>query len=157
MDEGLTPETRYSTKEEMMPARILIIETEEFLREKLVSVFTQRGFTTADASDYQEAQSAIVSYSPDIIMMDTVLPDEDGFEACSELRSSLDIPIILVGQEGSRNAWPRAVDAGADFYLVKPFACGDALVARVKAILRRYRLSVLKERPRGSIEINHEQ
>ncbi len=123
----------------MMPTRILVIEGEEFLRERLVSFFTQAGFTTADASDYHEAQSAMVTFSPDIIIMDTVLADKDGFEACTELHGSLGIPIILVGQEGSRLAWPRAVESGADFYLIKPFVCDEELVARVRAILRRYR------------------
>ena len=123
----------------MMPTRILVIEKDEFLRERLVSVFTQAGFTTVDASDYREAQSAMVSFSPEVIIMDTVLADKDGFEACSELHSSLGIPIILVGQEDSRQAWRKAVDSGADFYLVRPFDCDEALVARVNAILRRCR------------------
>jgi DNA-binding response OmpR family regulator len=123
----------------MRPSRILVIEQEEFLRKRLVSVFSQAGFTTADVSDYREAQSVMVSFSPDVIIMDTALVDKDGFEACSELHSSLGIPIILVGREGGGKAWPRAVDSGADFYLTRPSACGEALVARVKAILRRYR------------------
>ena len=123
----------------MMPSRILVIENLEFLRERLVSVFTHAGFTTADASDYHRAQSAIVSFDPDLIIIDTILPDKDGFEACTELHTRLGIPIILVGQEGSRKAWPRAVESGADFYLIKPFVCDEALVARVRAILRRYR------------------
>ena len=122
-----------------MPTRILVIEKSESLREWLVSLFTQAGFTTADASRYQDAQSAMASFRPDLIIMDATLPDKDGFEACSELHSRLGIPIILVGQEGSRKAWPRAVESGADFYLIKPFVCDEALVARVKAILRRYR------------------
>lgn len=122
-----------------MPTRILVIEKSESLRERLVSVFTQAGFTTADASCYQEAQSAMANFSPDLIIMDTTLSDKDGFEACSELHSSLGIPIILVGEKGSGKAWPRAVGSGADFYLIKPLVCDEALVARVRAILRRYR------------------
>ncbi len=124
---------------EMMPTKILVIEKAEFLREKLVSFFTQAGFATAEACDYHGAQSAMVSFSPDLIIMDTILSDRDGFEACSELYTSLGIPIILVGQEGSDKAWPRAVESGAGLYLIKPFVCDKALVARVKAIVRRYR------------------
>jgi DNA-binding response OmpR family regulator len=123
----------------MMPTRILVIEKDEFLRERLVSVFAQADFTTADASGYQEAQSIMANFSPDVIIMDTVLVDKDGFEACSELHSSLGVPIILVGQEGGRQAWRKAVDFGADFYLVRPFDCDEVLIARVTAILRRYR------------------
>ena len=122
-----------------MPSRILVIEGVESLREKLVSVFTQAGFVTADAYDYHRAQSAILSFDPDLIIMDAILSDKDGFEACSELHSRLGIPIVLVGQEGSDKAWPRAVESGADLYLIKPFVCDEALVARVRAILRRYR------------------
>jgi len=122
-----------------MPTRILVIEKSESLRERLVSLFTQAGFTTADASRYQDAQSAMASFRPDLIIMDATLPDKDGFEACAELRRSLSIPIILVGERGSRQSWPKAVESGADFFLIKPFVCDEALVARVRAILRRYR------------------
>lgn len=123
----------------MVPNRILVIEKVKFLRERLVSVFTQAGFTMAATSDYHGAQSAMVSFNPDLIIMDTIMSDKDGFEACTELHTSLGIPIILVGQEGSDKAWPRAVESGADLYLIKPFVCDKTLVARVKAILRRYK------------------
>ncbi len=123
-----------------MPNRILVIEKVEFLRERLVSVFTEAGFTMAEASDYHGAQSAMVSFNPDLIIMDAMLSDKDSFEACSELHTSLGIPIILIGQEGSDKAWPRAVESGADLYLIKPFVCDKALAARVRAILRRYKI-----------------
>jgi DNA-binding response OmpR family regulator len=110
-----------------MPSRILVIERVEFLRERLVSLFAQEGFTMAAASDYHEAQSAMVCFSPDLIIMDAILSDKDGFKACSELHTSLGVPIILIGQEGSDKAWPRAVESGADLYLIKPFVCDKAL------------------------------
>jgi len=135
----LSPKTLVVGPDGMMADRILTIESEASLRETLIETFRKAGFAVADVCDYQEAQSAMVSFSPDLIIMDTILPDKDGFEACTELHTRLGIPIILVGQEGSRKAWPRAVESGADFYLIKPFVCDEALVARVRAILRRYR------------------
>jgi len=73
----------------------------------------------------------------DIIITDEVLPSRDGIGACAQLRSNFGIPIILLGKDSTGKQWAKAVEAGADFYLKKPFGYKE-LVARVKAILRRY-------------------
>jgi len=68
-----------------------------------------------------------------------VLPGRDGIEACSELNIVFGVPVILIGENPDAEVWERAVDAGADFYIRKPFSCDESLVARVRAILRRYK------------------
>lgn len=124
--------------EEEMHDRVLIVENEPSLGEKLVSVFAQAGFVVADVSDYSQALQRLDEFKPDLIVMESLLPDRDGFQACSELRSRFDIPVILLGQDSDDRVWERVREAGADHYEVKP--CKYlALVARVKAILRRHK------------------
>jgi len=65
------------------------------------------------------------------------LPGWGGIEACTELQNIFGVPVILLGEDPTEQAWVRAVEAGADFYLRKPFSY-PVLIARVKAILRRY-------------------
>jgi len=122
-----------------MTDSILIIESEPTLRRHLTSALSQAGFTVADVSDYSEACLKLVEFNPDMAIIDEVLPCGDGWDACYQLRNTFGIPVILLGQDSSDQAWMRAVEAGADLYLRKPFSYLQ-LVARVKAILRRYKV-----------------
>jgi len=120
-----------------MRYKVLVIESEPTLRNKLASAFAGEGFYITAASDYSEALMQIESFSPDIVIMESVLQDRDGFEVCSELRNRFHIPVILVGQDCNDRVWERMIEAGADHYEVKPFRY-LSLAARVRAILRRY-------------------
>jgi len=121
-----------------MTDRILVIGGDPSLRNELVSVFSEADFTVDNVSDYPEALSKLDESKPDIIVMDAVLPNRDGIEACSELHDTFGIPVVLLGEDSTDETWERVTEAGADFYQVKP--CGyRSLVARVKAILRRYK------------------
>jgi len=124
-------------RSEAMRYRVLVIESEASLRNKLVSAFAGGGFSITAASDYSEALMQIGNFSPDMDIMESVLPDKDGFKACSELRSRFHIPVILVGQDRNDRVWERVMEAGADHYEVKPLRY-LSLAARVRAILRRY-------------------
>jgi len=117
---------------------ILIIEGELNLRRELTSVLTKAGFDIADVPDYPEALAKLDEFSPDIAIVDEVLPSGDGKQACSQLHNTFSIPVILMGKDSSGEAWMAAVQAGADFYFTKPSQHRE-LVARVKAILRRYK------------------
>lgn len=117
---------------------ILIIEGELNLRRELTSVLTKAGFDIADVPDYPEALAKLDEFSPDIAIVDEVLPSGDGKQACSQLHNTFSIPVILMGKDSSGEAWMAAVEAGADFYFTKP-SDHQELVARVKAILRRYK------------------
>ena len=120
-----------------MRYKVLVIENEATLRNKLVSAFAGEGFSITAASDYSEALTQIESFSPDMVIMESELPDKDGFEVCSELHNRLHIPVILLGQDYGDGLWEKVIEAGADHYEVKP--CRYlTLAARVRAILRRY-------------------
>ena len=125
-----------TTEKEEMPDRILIIMDEPSLNKELASALAGAGFSVACVPDYPEALLKLDELKPDLVILDEVLPGRDGIEACSELYGIFGIPIILLGENPDAEIWKRAVEAGADFYLRKPFS-HIVLVARVKAILRR--------------------
>lgn len=135
-----------SDKERKDTDRILIIESEPTLRRELVSALTEASFTVAGVPNCLDVPNCLATllklgeFKPDLAIVDEVLPGGDGIEACSQLRNTFGIPVILLGSDYSGNAWTRAMEAGADFYLIKPFRYRyPELVARVRAILRRYK------------------
>ena len=77
-------------------------------------------------------------FKPNMIILDEVSSYVGGVEVCSYLHNAFGIPIILLGKDSSGKGWIKAVEAGADFYLIKPFSYLE-LVARMKTILRRYK------------------
>jgi len=121
-----------------MTYSILVIEGEPALRRGLTLALSEAGFTVADASDYPEALLKLDEFKPHIVILDEVLPSGNGMEICYQLHSNFDIPVVLLGEDPNGKAWMKAVEAGADLYLKKPFDYLE-LAARVKAILRRYK------------------
>lgn len=120
-----------------MTDRVLVIEGEPRLSRELASALTEAGFTGACVPDILEANE-IRELNPDLAIVDEVLPSGDGKGVCSLLYTVFNIPVILLGEDSSGEAWTRAVEAGAEFYFSKP-ASHQELVARVKAILRCYK------------------
>jgi len=108
------------------------------LRGELTSALAEAAFKVANIPDYFETLWKLSEFKPDLIITAEELPLLDGWEACYQLHRTFGIPVILLGKDSSDEAWVRAVQAGADFYLRMPFSCLE-LVARVKAILRRYK------------------
>ncbi len=123
-----------------MKYNILVIEeSNHALRGRIASALTREGFSVATASSSQEIVSAPDKFKSQLIILGEGLPI-DSFEACSQLRQAVDAPILMVGAVPSDKAWNRIVEAGADFYLEKPFGYLE-LAARVRALLRRYEWS----------------
>ncbi len=121
-----------------MPDSILIIESDNASREKLISALSEAGFIVAAVPDYSAALLKLNQFKPDLVIVDAMLPGMDGTEACQQIRSTLDIPVILLGEDHSDKAWERALQADANLYQTKPFSY-RILVAQVKATLRRYK------------------
>ena len=121
-----------------MPDSILIIENDPIVREELASSLAKAGFTTTTVSDYSAALLKLNQFKADLVIVNAVLPSMDGTEVCQQIRSTLDIPVVLLGEDHSNEAWEKALQADADFYQTKPFSY-RILVARVKAKLRRYK------------------
>ena len=114
---------------------LVIEESDPRLNDAIVSTLAKEGFKVATCVDYLEVWSRLCEPKPDLIILGEGLP-VDSFEACYQLRQALDIPIIMLGKVPRATGWVKAMENGADCYLVKPFYYSE-LVARVKAILRR--------------------
>jgi DNA-binding response OmpR family regulator len=94
------------------------------------------GYDVIAVSDGQQALEQIESHSPDVVLLDVMMPKMDGFTVCQRVREFSTVPIIIVTARGQDQDKIRGLDLGADDYLTKPFSV-DELLARVRAVLRR--------------------
>ncbi len=120
----------------MTPRRILIVDDEPELRSMLRQYLTREGFEVAEAASGGEAIATVDASQPDLVLLDVGLPDVDGFEALRMLRSTSDIPVIMVTARDEEIDRVVGLSVGADDYVVKPFSPRE-LVARIHAVLRR--------------------
>ena len=116
--------------------RVLIVDDEQAIRRFLRLTLTSQGYTVFEASSGLEALTTATNYKPDIIILDLGLPDIDGADVTQLFRQWTKIPIIILSVRGSESDKIKALDAGADDYLTKPFGVGE-LLARLRANLRR--------------------
>ncbi len=121
----------------MAGERLLLVDDEENLRSMLEAALRHSGFEVAVAATGREAIDAVPDARPDLIVLDVMLPDLDGFEVCRRLRSdgSRTPVLFLTARDGTDNK-VRGLTLGGDDYLVKPFSL-EELVARINAVLRR--------------------
>ncbi len=121
-------------------SNILIVDDDPNIRE-LVRVFLRNeGFDIAEASDGVEALAKLETLKADMVILDVMMPNMDGWELCRELRASYDIPLLMLTAKGETAQKIKGFQLGTDDYLVKPFEPLE-LVARVKALLKRYRIA----------------
>jgi two-component system response regulator RegX3 len=118
---------------------VLIVEDEASISEPLSSHLSREGFEPAVAPTAQAARAEVRSSPPDLILLDVMLPDGDGRDLCREIRTSSDVPIVMLTARGEDADKIVGLELGADDYVVKPFSAGE-LVARIRAILRRGRI-----------------
>lgn len=116
--------------------KILIIEDEESLAEALRYTLGREGYEVAVALDGRKGLEAFHSGSPDLIILDLMLPCVDGLEVCRRVRGESDVPILVLTAKDSDVDEVLGLELGADDYVRKPFDM-RALMARVKALLRR--------------------
>ncbi len=105
------------------------------------------GYEVLVASDGQQALEQIEQKSPDLVLLDVMMPRMDGFSVCQRVREFSAVPIIIVTARGQDQDKVRGLDLGADDYLTKPFSI-DELLARVRAVLRRAQFAA-KEKAQG--------
>jgi two-component system, OmpR family, KDP operon response regulator KdpE len=116
--------------------RVLICDDEPQVLRALKIVLGDAGFEVVQASNANEALDRAAVRPPEAAIIDLVLPDEDGVEVCRRLREWSDMPILVLSAIGDEQEKVRALEAGADDYVTKPFASRE-LVARLEAALRR--------------------
>lgn len=119
-----------------MSARILVIEDEERIRQFLQRGLSFEGYRVDTAPDGQTGLELARENPPDLVLLDLMLPGMDGLEVCRRIRAASDVPILMLTAKETIEDRVTGLDAGADDYLVKPFAF-DELMARVRALLRR--------------------
>jgi two-component system response regulator MprA len=119
-----------------MTARILVVEDEDRIREFINRGLTFEGYRVDAAADGQTGLDMARENPPDLVLLDIMLPGIDGLEVCRRIRSASDVPILMLTAKETIEDRVTGLDAGADDYLVKPFAF-DELMARVRALLRR--------------------
>ena len=118
---------------------ILIVEDEAAIREMLQFSLERAGFNTQQAEDARQAQDHMAQHSPDLILLDWMMPGISGIELAKKLRQAhrtRHVPIILLTAKGEEENKIKGLEAGADDYVTKPFSPQE-LVARINAVLRR--------------------
>jgi two-component system KDP operon response regulator KdpE len=120
----------------MTASRILVVDDEPQIRRVLRTTLASRGYRIAEAASGEQALESIRAERPDLILLDVNMPGVGGFEACREIRERSDVPIVMLTVRDSERDKVRALDAGADDYVVKPFGI-EELLARIRAALRR--------------------
>jgi DNA-binding response OmpR family regulator len=115
---------------------ILVVDDEPMVREVVRTYLAREGFTTCDASDGESALRQAEAHSPDLIVLDVMLPKLDGYAVLEKLREQTDVPVILLTARVSEEDRLRGLELGADDYVVKPFSPRE-VAARVHAVLRR--------------------
>ena len=122
-----------------MPAkqRILIVDDDENIAELISLYLTKECFDTRIVGDGESAITEAGAFDPDLILLDLMLPGMDGYQVCREIRKDSQTPIIMLSAKGEVFDKVLGLELGADDYMEKPFDSKE-LVARVKAVLRRY-------------------
>jgi DNA-binding response OmpR family regulator len=115
---------------------VLVVEDEASLASTLSYNFRKNGFNVISASDGVEGLQAARRESPDLVVLDLMLPKMDGLEVCRRLRATSDVPILMLTAKGEELDRVVGLEMGADDYLTKPFSMRE-LLARVRALLRR--------------------
>ena len=117
-------------------ADVLIIEDDATIRTALVRSLSARQHSTMTSPTALDGLQSLVAHRPDVVLMDLGLPDLDGSSLLAMIRSVSDVPVIVISARDEGAGIVALLDAGADDYLVKPFAA-DQLEARIRAVLRR--------------------
>jgi two-component system KDP operon response regulator KdpE len=116
--------------------QVLVVDDEPQIVRGLKVILRDAGYAVETASTKQQALDAVSVRPPDAVVLDLVLPDGSGVDVCTEIRGWSSLPIVVLSAVGDEREKVRALDAGADDYVTKPFGT-DELLARLRAVLRR--------------------
>ena len=118
------------------PIRVLVVDDEPALREPLADYLVRQGFVAIQAATAAEARSRLAETGFDIVLLDIMMPGEDGLSLCRHLVEARQIPVIFITAKGEATDRIVGLEIGADDYVVKPFDPRE-LVARIRSVLRR--------------------
>ena len=115
---------------------VLVVDDEPIVREVVVEYLRRDGFRTVEAGDGRSAKALVESEHPDLVVLDLMLPEEDGLSVCRWIRSRSALPVIMLTARGEEADRIVGLELGADDYVTKPFGMNE-LLARMRAALRR--------------------
>jgi two-component system OmpR family response regulator len=116
--------------------QVLVVDDDQDIRELLAQYLTKNSFDVITAEDGIEMDQQLVSHQPDLIILDIMLPGDDGFTLCQRIRQTSNVPIIMLTANSDEMDRVLGLEIGADDYIAKPFSPRE-LLARIKALLRR--------------------
>ncbi len=116
--------------------RILVVDDEERMVRFIRMNLEHDGFQVSEAFNGKQAIQKIRDFTPDLILLDVMMPDLDGFEVLETIREFSNVPVIMLTAKGEEDDRVRGLENGADDYITKPFSPRE-LVSRIKAVLRR--------------------
>ncbi len=121
--------------------KILIVDDDNNIAELISLYLTKECFETHIVNDGESALTEFIVFQPNLVLLDLMLPGIDGYQVCREIRKDSNVPIIMLSAKGETFDKVLGLELGADDYIIKPFDSKE-LVARVKAVLRRYQVNV---------------
>jgi len=124
------------SESEARRSRVLVVDDEPMVLEVVTSYLERDGYSVATASSGREALAAMERQKPDLVVLDVMLPEIDGFDLLGRIRRSSDMPVILLTARTDEPDRVLGLELGADDYVVKPFSPRE-LAARVRSVLRR--------------------
>ena len=134
-------------------AKVLVVDDDPHIRE-VVRLFLQKeGFEVQEAADGVEALASMELVKAELVILDIMMPNMDGWELCQKLREAGDCPILMITAKRETTDKLKGFKLGTDDYLVKPFDPME-LVARVKALLKRYRVSTASAVQAGGLSMD---
>lgn len=120
-----------------MKTKILIVEDDRNISELIRLYLEKEEFEVKQAEDGKQGVKLFESFAPDLILLDLMLPELDGWGVCREIRKTSDVPIIMVTAKDETFDKVMGLEMGADDYIAKPFEMKE-VIARIRAVLRRY-------------------
>ncbi len=118
-------------------SRIIIVDDDAHIRELVCVFLRNEGFDVSESVDGIEALRQLETIKADLVIVDIMMPNMDGWELCCQLKEAFDLPVLMLTAKGETSQKLKGFQLGADDYLVKPFEPLE-MVARVKALLKRY-------------------
>lgn len=136
-------------------AKLLVVDDDAHIRELIRVILSKEGLSIIEAADGKAALSILEREKIDLIILDIMMPNMDGWTFCQEVRTyySDTLPILMLTAKGETAQKVKGFDLGADDYLVKPFEVAE-LVARVKVLLKRYQVTVSNQIIIGNVVID---
>src|ERR1700749_3067138 len=144
----MTAKSRAMIKDEAKP-HVLLVEDARDIREPLARYFREHNYRATPAQDAAAARKVMKSAAIDLVVLDIMMPGEDGLSLCRSLRETSQIPVVLLTARGEEVDRIIGLEMGADDYISKPFSPRE-LVARIAAVLRRTQALPPRQTPPGT-------